>query len=106
MKFDKIQAIFRGGTLCPLKPLRIPLKKPDQECISCGKDAGVPFSTPVLPCGKNYLRGCGQLCEDCYAELNRSTASGFEMTETEMEYLLEITKNAKERDFSESNENS
>lgn len=40
------------------------------------------------------------------AELNRSTASGFEMTETEMEYLLEITKNAKERDFSESNENS
>ena len=74
-----------------------------EQCILCGKDTGVPFSTPVS-LRKNYLRG--QLCEDCYAELNRSTASGFEMTETEMEYLLEITKNAKERDFSESNENS
>lgn len=76
-----------------------------EQCILCGKDIGVPFSTPVS-LRKNYLRGCGQLCEDCCAELNRSTASGFEMTEMEMEYLLEITKNAKERDFSESNENS
>ena len=65
-----------------------------EQCILCRKDTGVPFSTPVS-LRKNYLRGCGQLCEDCCAELNRSTASGFE-----------ITENAKESDFSESNENS
>ena len=29
MKFDKIRQFFGGGTLCPLKPLRIPLKKPN-----------------------------------------------------------------------------
>lgn len=88
-----------GGTLCPLKPLRIPLKKPN-SAFCAERTQAFPFLR------KNYLHGCGQLCEDCCAELNRSTANRFEMTETEMEYLLEITKNAKERDFSESNENS
>ena len=104
MKFDKILQFFGGGYTMASETSENTAEKTEQ-CILCGKDTGVPFSTPVS-LRKNYLRGCGQLCEDCCAELNRSTASGFEMTETEMEYLLEITKNAKERDFSESNENS
>ena len=39
-----------------------------EQCILCGKDTGVPFSTPVS-LRKNYLRGCGQLCNKCYTEL-------------------------------------
>lgn len=59
MKFDKIRQ-FSGGYTMSSETSENTAEKTEQ-CILCGKDTDVPFSTPVS-LRKNFLRGCGQLC--------------------------------------------
>lgn len=40
-----------------------------ERCILCGADTGVLTSLPV-DARKHYIDGVGQLCEDCYIEVN------------------------------------
>lgn len=40
----------------------------NDKCVLCGRDAGVPADMPVSE-RKNYVKGCGQLCEDCFYRL-------------------------------------
>ena len=40
----------------------------NEKCILCGKDTGIPFSAPIDR-REYYIVGCGQLCKDCYDEL-------------------------------------
>ena len=42
----------------------------NDKCVLCGRDAGVPADMPVSE-RKNYVKGCGQLCEDCFYRLYR-----------------------------------
>ncbi len=37
-------------------------------CIYCGVTTDVPISLPI-DCRKNYVVGCGQLCEKCASAL-------------------------------------
>ena len=39
-------------------------------CVVCKKETDYDFSTPVEQ-RKYYVEGCGQLCEECYADLNK-----------------------------------
>lgn len=40
----------------------------EEYCILCHKSTGVDLSTDISD-REYYIRGCGQLCEDCYNEL-------------------------------------
>lgn len=40
-----------------------------EHCISCGSVLNIKKSTPIYE-RTNYISGAGQLCEDCYFELN------------------------------------
>lgn len=39
-------------------------------CVACGAPTGYTYDTPV-DCRKNYIHGCGQLCEKCVGQLDR-----------------------------------
>ena len=39
-----------------------------EKCILCGKNAGIPFNEPIDK-RKYYIRGSGQLCDNCYYAL-------------------------------------
>lgn len=43
-------------------------------CVACGKKTDVLCDTPVTE-RKNYIHGCGQLCEKCMFELLRDSES-------------------------------
>lgn len=40
-----------------------------EHCICCGGVLNIKKSTPIYE-RTNYISGAGQLCEDCYFELN------------------------------------
>ena len=40
-----------------------------ERCILCGNDTGVSVSLPA-DARKHYIKGVGQLCEDCYIKIN------------------------------------
>ena len=60
---------IRGGTT-----LMSSSEKTCEKCIYCNKQLDIPMDTPVEH-REHYLRGCGQLCEACHAELMRSDAA-------------------------------
>ena len=39
-----------------------------EKCILCGKNTGIPFNEPIDK-RKYYIRGSGQLCDNCYYAL-------------------------------------
>ncbi len=41
-------------------------KKTTEICVLCGADTGVPTELSVS-LRKNYIEGCGQLCERCHS---------------------------------------
>ncbi len=41
-----------------------------EQCVICGFAVFVNRDTPV-ECRKNYVEGCGQLCEGCAADVHR-----------------------------------
>lgn len=62
----------------------------NDKCVLCGRDAGVPADMPVSE-RKNYVKGCGQLCEDCFYRLYRHSDSENMMTDDELQRLLELS---------------
>ncbi len=41
-----------------------------EVCVSCGLLTAVLVETPI-DCRKNYVCGCGQLCEKCAGQIDR-----------------------------------
>ncbi len=39
-----------------------------EKCILCGKTTNV-FSNVPIECRKNYILGCGQLCDQCASNI-------------------------------------
>lgn len=62
----------------------------NDKCVLCGRDAGVPADMPVSE-RKNYVKGCGQLCESCFRRLYRHPDSENMMTDDELQRLLELS---------------
>ena len=61
----------------------------NDKCVLCGRDAGVPADMPVSE-RKNYVKGCGQLCEDCFYRLYRRPDPDNTVSDEEMKTLLEL----------------
>ncbi len=40
----------------------------NDKCACCGNDTGIPKDTPIDE-RRNYIKGCGQLCDKCYVGL-------------------------------------
>ncbi len=62
----------------------------NDKCVLCGKDSGMPENMPINE-RKNYVKGCGQLCEDCFRRLYRHPDSENMMTDDELQRLLELS---------------
>ena len=62
----------------------------NDKCVLCGKDSGMPENMPINE-RKNYVKGCGQLCEDCFYRLYRRPDSENMMTDDELQRLLELS---------------
>ena len=65
----------------------------NDKCVLCGRDAGVPADMPVSE-RKNYVRGCGQLCESCFRRLYRRPDTDSTVSDEEMKTLLELCTEA------------
>ena len=87
MEFEK-KRLFGGGSM--ISDNKKETGEITERCISCHKDTGIPIATPIS-LRKYYVCGCGQLCEDCFDELNQDRI-GERISEQEMEYLLEVTR--------------
>ena len=61
----------------------------NDKCVLCGKDSGMPENMPINE-RKNYVKGCGQLCESCFRRLYRHPDSENMMTDDELQRLLEL----------------
>lgn len=61
----------------------------NDKCVLCGRDAGVPADMPVSE-RKNYVKGCGQLCEDCFYRLYLRPDPDNTVSDEEMKTLLEL----------------
>lgn len=44
----------------------------NEKCVLCGVDMGIPITKPISA-RKNYIQGCGQLCESCYQALHHDS---------------------------------
>ncbi len=62
----------------------------NDKCVLCGKDSGMPENMPINE-RKNYVKGCGQLCESCFRRLYRHPDSENMMTDDELQRLLELS---------------
>lgn len=62
----------------------------NDKCVLCGKDSGMPENMPINE-RKNYVKGCGQLCEACFCRLYRHPDSENAMTDDELQRLLELS---------------
>ena len=95
MKTGKIRK-FLQGTLRSYTKKEGSENAKTEKCILCGKDTGIPFSMPIDD-RKYFINGCGQLCEDCFEELEYLSISENKISDDDMEILLEMTrKNGKE----------
>ncbi len=56
-------------------------------CIGCGLTTDVLISTPV-DSRKNYIHGCGQLCESCANKLEREKRSN--LSSAEIAKLMQV----------------
>ena len=61
------------------------------KCVFCGEDTGIPTDTPINK-RKHYIVGCGQLCGKCRAKIRFEINAEKELSEEELEHLLNITK--------------
>ena len=61
----------------------------NDKCVLCGRDAGVPADMPVSE-RKNYVKGCGQLFEDCFYRLYCRPNTDSTVSDEEMKTLLEL----------------
>lgn len=62
----------------------------NDKCVLCGRDSGMPENMPINE-RKNYVKGCGQLCESCFRRLYRHPDSENMMTDDELQRLLELS---------------
>lgn len=61
----------------------------NEKCVICGRDTGVPFSTPVSE-RKYYEPGSGQICESCYRRLYMPRTDSGRSFNREMEELIKM----------------
>lgn len=60
-----------------------------EYCVSCMKKLDIPVDTPV-GLRKHYIHGCGQLCESCCYEIEK-TPNKYELSNEQLEYLIKIS---------------
>ncbi len=64
-----------------------------EKCVLCGQTTNIAVDLPV-EIRKNYIQGCGQLCDACHAELKRSMHTETSLLlDQEMQVLLEMLRN-------------
>lgn len=91
MSIKRLFEIFGGGTPVSKENETAAEKENTTECcVYCLADTGIPVSTPVRE-RKHYVIGCGQLCSECYAKIKFDSKSEEDLTEEELELLLEIS---------------
>lgn len=75
------------------KTIGMTLPHGTEQCVCCGRDTGIPFSTPIndRTC---YVVGCGQLCWSCYVQLC-SDADERLLTHDEMNTLIAMCQKKK-----------
>ena len=62
----------------------------NEKCVLCGKDTGIPENMPVSE-RKNFVKGCGQLCNDCFCRLYNHPDSESTVSDKEMQRLLKLS---------------
>lgn len=62
----------------------------NEKCVLCGKDSGIPEDMPVSE-RRNYVKGCGQLCGECFCKLYHHPDSENAVSDEEMQRLLELS---------------
>ncbi|MCI9449372.1 MAG: hypothetical protein HFE30_03865 [Clostridiales bacterium] len=58
---------------CSLK--KTPAEETYEECISCKEQTAVLKATPIDE-REYYIRGCGQLCPECYRKISKPDNAG------------------------------
>lgn len=62
-----------------------------ERCICCGEQTGVLRAMPVDE-REYFIHGCGQLCLNCYKKFTLSNGAENELTDEQMEYLIQATR--------------
>ncbi len=90
--------------MCHIETFLSAGKEQTEKCICCGEDTGIPLSVPVSA-RKNYIAGCGQLCENCSLHIEWESRTHDTPSDEELAALLEAVKNDdKERNCEKSME--
>ncbi len=64
-------------------------------CVACGEMTDVLWDTPI-DCRRNYVHGCGQLCEKCGDKLERENQpKTTELKSGELERLMHSLRKGK-----------
>ena len=64
----------------------------NEKCVCCGADTGIPKTVPLSE-RNYYVEGCGQLCENCFAELYVHRSDDEEIVSPEeMNELIKMCK--------------
>ena len=72
-------------------PEKIPVAENGTErCIICQKELHIPVSTPITE-REWYIQGCGQLCDECYRLVTRSSQTD-DFTTVELKYIANLSK--------------
>lgn len=61
-----------------------------ENCVLCGAKTSVPQRLPVQ-LRKFFVHGCGQLCQPCYYRMKSENNRQFELSNEQLEELLEIS---------------
>lgn len=59
---------FFGGGYADRDSRKEKIALPNDKCVLCGNDTDVPKDTPIEN-RKEYVKGSGQLCRDCYFDI-------------------------------------
>lgn len=73
-----------------------------ENCILCGKETQVPVFTQIN-IREYYIEGCGQLCKECYENLKSESSIDANVSECEIEMLLQSLLNNSEDGVYEEN---
>ncbi len=93
MKFGKILQKFGGGNT-PVSNNNETVPR-YEICVSCGQMTNVLWDMPI-DCRKNYVPGCGQLCEECGNKLERETKpKSTTVDDDEIGWLMHALRNGK-----------
>lgn len=69
----------------------IPAEEKYERCICCKEPTNVLRATPVDE-REYFIHGCGQLCPNCYKRFNAPNGAGNELTNGQMEDLIEASR--------------